>query len=81
MKASNYYALRCAVVEAFWDAVAGEKLTLGQAAGRCLVEFTSELAGIVTPPVGVPRLWNTSNIAFATFEAEALLLLLSVARR
>ena len=45
MKASNYYALRCAVVEAFWDAVAGEKLTLGQAAGRCLVEFTSELAG------------------------------------
>ena len=28
MKASNYYALRCAVVEAFWDAVAGEKLTL-----------------------------------------------------
>ena len=33
------------MVEAFWDAVAGEKLTLGQAAGRCLVEFTSELAG------------------------------------
>ena len=45
MKASNYYALRCAVVEALWDAVAGEKLTLGQAEGRCLVEFTSELAG------------------------------------
>lgn len=45
MKTSNYYAFRCAVVETFWGAVAGEKLTLGQAAGRGLVDFRSELAG------------------------------------
>ena len=40
-------------------------------------KIVDAVAGVVTPPVGVPRLWNTSNIAFATLEAEALLLLLS----
>ena len=75
MKASNYYPLRCAVVETFWGAFAGEKLTLGQAAGRCLVEFTSELAGhgrdaLIVLSVVLSRLGRYEPTVLRRFGAE-----------
>ena len=40
---SSYYELRCAVVEMFHETMLAEGYTIGQAAGRCLVEFRQEI--------------------------------------
>lgn len=40
---SRYYELRCAVMEAFYSAIVAEQFTVGQAADRCLMEFSSEV--------------------------------------
>lgn len=45
MKNSSYYELRCAVSEMFYDVLLTENYTIGQATGRCLVEFRSEAQG------------------------------------
>ena len=42
MKTSGYYELRCAVVEMFYEVLQADKSAVGQAAGRCLVEFRGE---------------------------------------
>lgn len=42
---SDYYELRCAVMEAFYQFIVGEKYEVGQAADRCLVEFGPEAEG------------------------------------
>ena len=57
----------------------GESIQLLSKLRDCFeAKIIAAIAGaVVTPPAGVPRLWNTSNISFPTLEAEALLLLLS----
>ena len=45
MKSSPYYELRCAVSEMFCDVLLTEGYTIGQATGRCLVEFRTEAQG------------------------------------
>jgi len=40
-----YFELRNAVVEMFYETLLSEKYTIGQATGRCLVEFRSDLQG------------------------------------
>jgi hypothetical protein len=42
---SNYYELRCAVVEMFYETLVDESYTFGQATARCLVEFRQEALG------------------------------------
>lgn len=42
---SNYYELRCAVVEMFYETLLEEGYTIGQATARCLVEFRKEVQG------------------------------------
>lgn len=42
---SNYYELRCAVVEMFYETLREEGYTIGQATSRCLVEFRQEVQG------------------------------------
>lgn len=42
---SNYYELRCAVVEMFYETLWEEGYTIGQATSRCLVEFRQEVQG------------------------------------
>lgn len=42
---SNYYELRCAVVEMFYETLREEGYTIGQATSRCLVEFRREVQG------------------------------------
>lgn len=44
-KPSPYYELRCAVVEMFYETLLAERYTIGQATGRCLVEFRREVQG------------------------------------
>ncbi len=44
-KPSPYYELRCAVVEMFYETLLAENYTVGQATGRCLVEFRREVLG------------------------------------
>lgn len=41
----NYYELRCAVVEMFYETLREEGYTIGQATSRCLVEFRQEVQG------------------------------------
>ncbi len=45
MEKGTYFDLRCAVVEMFYENLLSEHYTIGQAAGRCLVEFRSEAQG------------------------------------
>lgn len=45
MEKGTYFELRGAVVEMFYENLLAEKYTIGQAAGRCLVEFRSEAQG------------------------------------
>ena len=45
MEPEAYYELRCAVVETFYEVLLAEGYTIGQATGRCLVEFRSEAQG------------------------------------
>ena len=40
---SNYFKLRCAVMETFYSGIVSEKYTVGQATDRCLVEFGAEV--------------------------------------
>ncbi len=42
---ANYYKLRCAVIETFYETLLEEKYTFGQAASRCLIEFRREMGG------------------------------------
>lgn len=41
----EYYELRCAAVEMFYETLLEEGYTVGQAMSRCLVEFRSEVQG------------------------------------
>ncbi len=45
MEPTAYYELRCAVSEMFYEVLLEEGYTIGQATGRCLVEFRSEAQG------------------------------------
>ena len=45
MEPESYYELRSAVVETFYEVLLAEGYTIGQATGRCLVEFRSETQG------------------------------------
>jgi hypothetical protein len=45
MKNGSYFELRCAVLETFYENLLAEQYTIGQAAGRGLVEFRSEAQG------------------------------------
>ena len=40
-----YFELRNAVVEMFYETLLSENYTIGQATGRCLVEFRNDLQG------------------------------------
>jgi hypothetical protein len=42
MKPWSYFELRSAVLETFYEALVSDGHTVGQAAGRCLVEFRGE---------------------------------------
>lgn len=42
---SDYFELRCAVMEMFYGTMLEEHYTVGQAADRCLVEFQLEVEG------------------------------------
>ena len=44
-KPSEYYELRSAVVEMFYETLLTERYTIGQAASRSLVEFRREILG------------------------------------
>mgnify|MGYP003590274520 CR=1 FL=1 len=45
VKPADYYELRGAVVEMFYETLLAEKYTFGQATSRCLVEFRREILG------------------------------------
>lgn len=45
MAKESYYELRGAIVETFYEVLLSEGYTVGQAAGRCLVEFRTESQG------------------------------------
>ena len=42
---SSYFELRCAAIEMFYETLLAERYTIGQATGRCLVEFRREVQG------------------------------------
>jgi hypothetical protein len=79
VKNGSYYELRCAVLETFYEVLLAEKYTVGQAAGRCLVEFRSEAQGggqdaLVAGSVILSRVARHEPAALARFapEVEAL---------
>lgn len=79
MKTGTYYELRCAVLEMFYENLLAERYTIGQAAGRCLVEFRSEAQGggqdaLVVLSVLLARVARHEPGALARFapEIEAL---------
>ena len=53
MNFSPYFELRCAVSEMFYEVLLSEHYTIGQAAGRCLVEFRNEAQGAGQPALVV----------------------------
>jgi hypothetical protein len=71
----SYFELRCAVVEMFYETLLSEHYTIGQATGRCLVEFRSELQGggrdaLVVLSVLLARVARHEPKALARFEPE-----------
>lgn len=72
---SNYYELRCAVVEMFYETLREEGYTIGQATSRCLVEFRREVQGgtqegLVVLSVLLGRVARHEPAALAGFEPE-----------
>jgi len=75
MDSSAYYELRCAVVEMFYETLREENYTIGQAAGRCLVEFQREVRGgardaLVVLSVILSRVARHEPEALARFRPE-----------
>ena len=75
MKSGSYFELRCAVLETFYEVLLSEHYTIGQAAGRCLVEFRSEAQGggqdaLVAGSVILSRVARHDPSALARFQAE-----------
>jgi hypothetical protein len=76
MKNGTYFELRCAVEEMFYENLLAEKYTIGQAAGRCLVEFRSEAQGggqdaLVVLSVLLARVARHEPATLARFAAES----------
>jgi hypothetical protein len=75
VKNGSYFELRCAVLETFYEVLLSEKYTIGQAAGRCLVEFRSEAQGggqdaLVVLSVLLSRVARHEPAVLARFSAE-----------
>ena len=75
MKNGTYFELRCAVEEMFYENLLAEKYTIGQAAGRCLVEFRSEAQGggqdaLVVLSVLLARVARHEPAVLARYSAE-----------
>ena len=75
MPAVAYFELRCAVVETFYETLRAEDYTIGQAAGRCLVEFRREAQGggrdaLVVLSVLLSRVARHEPAALARFQPE-----------
>ena len=75
MERESYYELRCAVVETFYEVLRSEGYTIGQAAGRCLVEFRSEAQGggrsaLVALSVLLSRVARHEPAALSRFRPE-----------
>ncbi len=72
---SSYFELRGAVVEMFYETLLAEKYTIGQATGRCLVEFHHEAQGggrdaLVVLSVILSRAARHEPAALARFQPE-----------
>ncbi len=72
---TNYYELRCAVVEMFYETLFEERYTIGQAASRCLVEFRRETQGgdreeLVVLSVLLSRVARHEPASLKDFKAE-----------
>ena len=70
-----YFELRSAVVEMFYEILLSEHYTIGQAAGRCLVEFRNDLLGggrdaLVVLSVILSRVARHEPAALARFAPE-----------
>lgn len=75
MEKESYYELRCAVVETFYEVLQSEGYSIGQAAGRCLVEFRTEAQGggrtaLVALSVLLSRVARHEPAALARFAPE-----------
>ena len=75
MKPMSYFELRCAVLETFYDVLVSEGYTIGQAAGRCLVEFRTEAQGggqgaLIVLATLLSRVARHDPEALARFAAE-----------
>lgn len=75
MEPESYYELRSAVVEMFYEVLMAEGYTIGQAAGRCLVEFRRETQGggrngLVALSVLLARVARHEPAALARFQPE-----------
>lgn len=71
----NYYELRCAVVEMFYETLLEEGYTIGQATSRCLVEFRREAQGggqegLVVLSALLSRVARHEPAALADFQPE-----------
>ena len=75
MARSSYFRCRCAVVEAFYELLQAEGYSIGQAAGRCLVEFRDDAQGdgqpaLVVLSVLLARVARHDPRALARFQPE-----------
>ena len=72
---AEYFELRCAVVEMFYETMRTENYTVGQAASRCLVEFRREILGggreaLVVLSVILSRVAHHDPAALLRFASE-----------
>lgn len=75
MSVSPYYELRAAVLETFYETLLAERYSIGQAAGRCLVEFRRETEGggrdaLVALSVLLARVARHDPAALARFRTQ-----------
>ena len=75
MKSFTYYELRCSVAETFYEVLLGVGYTIGQATGRCLVEFRGEAQGagqaaLVVLSVLLSRVARHEPATLARFKPE-----------
>ena len=75
MAPESYSELRCAVVETFYEVLLSEGYTIGQAAGRCLVEFRRETqgggrTGLIALSVLLSRVARHEPATLARFQPE-----------
>lgn len=85
MNVAPYFELRAAVLETFYETLMAERYSVGQAAGRCLVEFRRETAGggrdaLVALSVLLARVARHDPAALARFQPQ-IDAMQSVARR